>query len=108
MSSFFCPVCDKELIDTPGGPYITECEHYPLEANNAKNLNDLFFNSALDNLKKMAYPPTTIEELKTDGLIEGWEDKLDNQLCVLGQVINMGNKPFFPWIIDDVKDLLQQ
>jgi len=31
MSSFFCEVCGKEILDTPDG-YITECEHYPLKA----------------------------------------------------------------------------
>jgi hypothetical protein len=31
MSSFICEHCGKELIDTPGGDYVTECEHYPKE-----------------------------------------------------------------------------
>ena len=29
MSSFICPYCGKEIIDTPTG-YITGCEHFPL------------------------------------------------------------------------------
>jgi len=35
MSSFICPFCGKQILDTPYG-YITECEHYPLEMNEEK------------------------------------------------------------------------
>jgi hypothetical protein len=31
VSSFVCEHCGVEAIDTPGGPYVTGCEHYPLE-----------------------------------------------------------------------------
>lgn len=29
MSSFHCEKCNKPILDTPGGGYKTECEHYP-------------------------------------------------------------------------------
>jgi len=31
MSHFLCEVCGKEILEGPGGHYITGCEHYPLE-----------------------------------------------------------------------------
>lgn len=31
ISNFNCQQCGKAIIDTPGGGYITECEHYPLK-----------------------------------------------------------------------------
>lgn len=30
MSSFFCPICNTAIIESPNG-YVTGCEHYPLE-----------------------------------------------------------------------------
>ena len=30
-SNFNCEKCGQALIDTPGGGYITECEHYPMK-----------------------------------------------------------------------------
>lgn len=35
MSSFNCEKCDTAIVDTSEG-YISECEHYPLEASNNK------------------------------------------------------------------------
>jgi hypothetical protein len=35
MSSFICPQCGKEIIDSVGEGYITECEHYPMIYHNA-------------------------------------------------------------------------
>lgn len=31
MSNFNCPKCNTAIIDSAGGPYITGCEHYPME-----------------------------------------------------------------------------
>lgn len=31
MSSFICEHCGALILDTPQG-YVTECEHYPMEA----------------------------------------------------------------------------
>ena len=29
MSNFYCFVCKKAIIDTPGGGYISHCPHFP-------------------------------------------------------------------------------
>lgn len=36
MSNFTCQHCGTDIIDSPGGPYITECEHYPIEKVNSE------------------------------------------------------------------------
>jgi len=56
----------------------SSCPLYELRK--VDGVRNILFNSALDNQKKKACPLTLAEEVK------GWEDKLDNQLCVLGQV----------------------
>ena len=48
MSSFICPECGTEILDTPTG-YITGCPHYPLKR--GKKLTDEFFINARARLK---------------------------------------------------------
>lgn len=45
MSNFYCPKCQKEIIDSPKG-YITGCVHFPIvkreESDAVKKLKDIF------------------------------------------------------------------
>ncbi|NOQ52478.1 MAG: hypothetical protein GQ578_09720 [Desulfuromonadaceae bacterium] len=42
MSSFYCEICGKNIIDTQRG-YITGCEHHPIEKKRRSNMQQVEF-----------------------------------------------------------------